>query len=121
MPHILAVDDEPGVLRLISLILNLEGFEPTCVTRGQDALEVMRQRHVDLLILDLEMPEMDGRTLYRRVSQAGYRGPVLVLSAFEPNRAKQELGAEASLEKPFEPEDLVSRISGLLSTRAAPG
>jgi len=102
------------VLRLISLILNLEGIDSTCVTNGLDALEVIAQRPVDLLILDLEMPEMDGRTLYREASQTGYRGPVLILSAFEANRARRELDATASLDKPFEPEDLVAQINDLL-------
>jgi len=62
------------------------------------------------------MPGMDGRTLYWQASQAGYEGPVLVLSAFDAHGAKRELGAASSLEKPFEPDDLVREINDLLTT-----
>jgi DNA-binding response OmpR family regulator len=121
LPHVLVTDDDPGVLRLISLILDLEGLDCTCVTNGHDALEVIARRPVDLLILDLEMPEMDGRTLYREASQAGYSGPVLVLSAFEADRARRELDATASLDKPFEPDYFVGQINHLLEARAGLG
>jgi DNA-binding response OmpR family regulator len=67
------------------------------------------------IVLDLSMPGMDGRDFYRRARNAGFRGPIVIISAFGSEDAKQELGADAALAKPFEPEALASTVVGVIA------
>jgi CheY-like chemotaxis protein len=66
------------------------------------------------VILDLQMPVMDGRTFYRTFKQQGYRAPVVILSAYNAEGARLELGADAALDKPFDPDTLSATVHELL-------
>ena len=61
------------------------------------------------------MPKVDGRAFFYRARGAGYQGPVVVCSAWGAKAAQRELGADAALDKPFEPDDLVDSIKEVLS------
>jgi len=114
--HIFVVDDDPAMGRLTTLALKSEGYEVVAFTSPKQALaEVVDQDapNPSMVILDLSMPEMDGREFYRRVRAAGLRAPILILSAYGANDAKRELGAEAALAKPFDTEKLVDAVKAL--------
>jgi CheY-like chemotaxis protein len=118
MANVLVVDDEPAVVRLLRVLLASEGFQVLEALSGSDALGLVREHNPDLILLDLHMPVMDGRTLYRAVRDAGYRGLVFICSAFGAPQAREELGADGAIEKPYEPEHLVSVIKDAFTRRA---
>jgi DNA-binding response OmpR family regulator len=108
--HALVVDDDAALLRLLSLSLRQSGFEVTTAVNGQEALDRLAQGRPDVIVLDLEMPVMDGRQFYREMRATGDGTPVLILSAFDARNAKNELGAEAYLNKPFDPDELAAML-----------
>jgi DNA-binding response OmpR family regulator len=67
------------------------------------------------MILDLEMPNMDGWTTFREARREGYEGPVVILSAFGAKAAARQLRADDAISKPFDPEDLLSQVRKHLS------
>lgn len=113
--RILVVDDDQALLRVISLSLIVE--DNCCVETAQDGLEALERvssDKFDLVILDLSMPRMDGRTFFRELRARGHRMPVVILSAFGAESARQELHAEAAISKPFDPDWLLETIKPLL-------
>ena len=101
-----------------SLILRLEGFEVRGAVNGEQALEVLHDFQPVVVLLDLQMPVMDGRTFFRAI-EGSARPCVIVVSAFEPEVACREVGAEAFLRKPFEPERLVGLVSAVAAASQA--
>ena len=83
-------------------------------TDGIDGLEQVEAGKIDLVILDLQMPRMDGRTFLREIRARGYDMPVLILSAYGADGARDELQAEAAIGKPFDPAFLVDKIKSQL-------
>ncbi len=117
--RVLVVDDDSAIIRLVTVILRMGGHVPLSAERGSDGLAILEAPSPpDLVILDLQMPGMDGRTFYRRARLLGYGGPVIICSANGAEPARIELGAEASIAKPFDPDDLLSRIDGLTPSRS---
>ena len=117
---ILVVDDDEALLRVISLSLFLEDDCSVETARdGIEALERVTSDTFDLVILDLSMPRMDGRTFFRELRARGHRMPVVILSAYGAESARQELEAEAAISKPFDPDLLLEKIKPLLSQRGA--
>src|SRR5436305_10702707 len=118
--HVFVVDDDPALGRVTSLALKSEGYEVAAFTSPVEALAEVVDKGVpnpSVVILDLSMPEMDGREFYRRARAAGLTAPVLILSAYGAAAAKNELGAEASLAKPFDTEQLVAAVNRLQPSR----
>lgn len=111
---ILAIDDDPAVVRMLSLALRSGGFQVATASNGAEAIVRIADAAPDLIILDLAMPVMDGRTFYRALRSGGHETPVVVLSAYEARQAQVELGANAYLGKPFHPDDLVELVRRLL-------
>jgi CheY-like chemotaxis protein len=107
---VLVVDDDPGVRRLSSMVLRSAGFEVRSAENGREALLLLVDFDPAVVVLDLQMPVMDGRSFFRAI-EGPARPPVLLLSAYEPQRACDELGAEACLAKPFDPDDLIEKVS----------
>lgn len=108
--RVLIVDDDRNLTKLLSATLRSGGLEVLSAPDGTTALDVIEREAIDALILDLRMPGMDGRTLYREVRARGHLIPVLIASAYGARAAQQELGAEASIDKPFDPERLLEAI-----------
>jgi DNA-binding response OmpR family regulator len=119
MSTVLVVDDDVGVRRLTGLVLSLDGNDVCTASDGLEALEVLSHEPVDLVILDLEMPRMDGRQTIQEARREGYQGPVLILSAFGADRAAEELLAEDAVEKPFDPDELMSHVHMLLESHGS--
>ena len=95
-------------------MLRLEGAQVCQASDGLEALEILSQEQVDLVILDLEMPGMDGHTTFLEARREGYEGPVMILSGNGAGAAAKALSADDALEKPFDPEELVSHVDRLL-------
>ncbi len=116
------VDDDPVILRLIEVNLDLEGFEVVTASRGEDAIAKAGSTSPDLILLDLMMPEMSGWELAERLQKekatAGI--PIIFLSARtqdEDRRRGEELGVAGYVTKPFDPADLVATIRKLTKRR----
>jgi len=113
-PCVLVVDDDAALARLLSLMLRDGGFDVASAANGETALAEVEANRPDAIVLDLEMPVMDGRAFFRTLRARGDRTPVLVLSAYNARRAQRELGADGHLEKPFDPEALIGAVRSLL-------
>jgi DNA-binding response OmpR family regulator len=116
MTTVLVVDDDASLLRMLALILRSEAYEVQTAMGAEEGLTVLDARQPDIVILDLNMPGMDGRAFYRRARAQGYDGPVVLCSAFGAPEARRELGAQAAIEKPFDPDQLVHLVHELVST-----
>ena len=112
--RVLVVDDDPALLQLIAATLRDEGFEVLAASNGRDALRLVERGEVAAIVLDLEMPVMDGRSFFQELRSRGDRTPVMLLSANQSRAARRELGADAALEKPFEPELLTLQLRRLI-------
>ncbi|WP_400162860.1 response regulator transcription factor [Brevibacillus sp. TJ4] len=116
MAKLLVVDDDPHIRELVSLFLRKEGFEIIEAEDGEQALAVLEHGPVDLVILDIMMPRMDGWELCRELRRH-YDIPLLMLTAKGETSQKVkgfELGTDDYLVKPFEPAELVVRVKALL-------
>jgi DNA-binding response OmpR family regulator len=91
-----------------------EGYEVETAGDGIEALEQLEDADFALVILDLEMPRMDGRTLFRELRARGFDQPVIIVSAFGAAQARRELGADSAVSKPFDPDRLVTEVRELL-------
>lgn len=114
---VLIVDDDRNLTLFLSTVLTLDGHEVVTATDGQSALDLLSQREVDVIVLDLRMPRMDGRTFFRELRSRGDKTPVLIASAFGAHDAQRELGAEGAVEKPFTPESLGRAIKEILEVQ----
>jgi CheY-like chemotaxis protein len=115
--RILIVDDEPGVLGLFDEILTSAGYRVLAVASGKAALQAMRQEAIDLLVLDLSMPEPDGFEILKMLRSARPNLKILVISGFIQGallRAAQLVGATATLNKAEAPELLLQTVRSLL-------
>ena len=112
--RVLIVDDDEGLLRLLRLILSND-YEVSTAINGSDALDVTRQKHPDVIVLDLRMPVLDGPGFFRELRARGDNTPVLVTSSFGARDAQRELGADGAIEKPFEPDALLAAVGSLLT------
>jgi DNA-binding response OmpR family regulator len=112
--RVLIVDDDRNLTRLLTTVLQLGGFGVLTAPDGEAALQLLDTEAVDLIVLDLLMPRMDGRAFYRELRSRGDPTPVLIASAFGARAAQQELGAEGAVEKPFDPEALLDVVTDLL-------
>jgi two-component system, OmpR family, phosphate regulon response regulator PhoB len=126
MGRVLVVDDEPDVLLLCRLNLQLRGHEFLEASEGPSALELAREQRPDVIVLDLMLPGMDGYEVLEtlRGDESTARIPVLVLTAksLRADRERsRELGAAAFLTKPFLPDDLCEIVDSLANRGADHG
>lgn len=117
MSNILLVDDDPHIRQLVRVLLEHEGFTVTEAEDGVAALAQLAAVSVDLVVLDLMMPNMDGWELCRQIRAAAADLPLLMLTAKgeTPDKVRGfQLGTDDYLVKPFEPVELVMRVKALL-------
>ena len=119
MAAILAVDDSNSLRQMVAFTLKSSGFDVIEAVDGQDAIEKLRERSVDLVLTDQNMPPMDGITLVRHLrSQPQFQlTPILILtteSSDEMKQAGRAAGATGWLVKPFDPRRLVEVIRKVL-------
>ncbi|MGG5259927.1 response regulator transcription factor [Phycicoccus avicenniae] len=124
MSRILVVEDEERIAAFVAKGLRAAGMQPTTVRTGADALEIVRSGEVDLVVLDLGLPDTDGFAVLRRMRETGSATPVIILTArtsVEDTVAGLEGGADDYMPKPFRFEELLARIRRRLSTPSGPG
>jgi len=114
---ILVVDDAPEVRILVRGVLESENLQVVTVETGAQALECLAKGSIDLVLLDLELPDIQGTTLCRRLRETGVTLPIVMLTSRNQSHqrvAGLECGADDYIGKPFAPEELVARIRGQL-------
>jgi len=114
--RILVVDDEKGLVKLIRLNLEHDGFEVFEANNGAQAMDRLRVVLPDLVLLDVMMPDLDGFQVLRMIREVGST-PVIMLTAKGEENDKVrglELGADDYVTKPFSPRELTSRIRAVL-------
>ena len=116
--HVLCVDDDPGILSALRRILERKGYRVTTCIRSQDALREISAGQVDLVILDLMMPGMDGHKLLREIRRAGRcPAPVVMLTAKDKDRDVLKgygEGAAYYITKPFKNKHVINIVEYLL-------
>ena len=113
VPRILLVDDEPKIRGFIARALTAAGYEIDCASGGEEALRRASLGEYGLVILDLIMPDMDGRSVLTTLIREHPEQPVLVLSCLDDVTTKVnclDLGAHDYLTKPFSLEELLARV-----------
>ena len=116
-PLILLVDDEESILTTLKLFLELSGFQVTTARNGREALNLVAQHHPDLIVLDVLMPQLNGRETLRQLRQQNNWTPVILLTQVTGTAQRimaLEEGADDYLSKPFDPQELVVRIRAVL-------
>ncbi len=120
-PRVLVVDDEPQIHQFLAPALSAAGYEALRAETAEAGLRAIAQRAPDAVILDLGLPDMDGKTALQKL-RAFYHGPVLILSARDRESEKIEaldLGADDYVEKPFGVGELLARLR--VALRRGPG
>jgi putative two-component system response regulator len=116
---ILVVDDEPAITKLLGMVLEAEGHQIVVAANGQQAMERVAARHPDLIILDVDMPQVGGFEVCRRLKRAPETRllPILILTGTGAANARLrawELGADEFLTKPFQTLEVAARCRSLL-------
>ena len=123
-PRIMVVDDEPGIHLMARTTLEADGCEVIGATDGEAALEALRDTPVDLILLDLRMPLLDGLETLRHLRQIGDDTPVIIVTAYGtvPDAVEaMKLGAIDLLSKPLTPVDLRRVVSDVVEQHADRG
>src|ERR1700745_357430 len=114
--RVLVVDDDAALAEMLGIVLRGEGFEPTFVADGDKAVEVSRDTHPDLVLLDLMLPGMDGIDVCRQIrAESGV--PIVMLTAKSDTVdvvLGLESGADDYIVKPFQAKELIARVRARL-------
>ena len=120
--RILVVEDEEGILSLLEETLRIAGFDPITANSGAQALTLTRKESIDLVLLDINLPLLDGFQVLTKIRQTHPSMPVIMLTARQDKRDVIEgfnLGADDYVVKPFSVEEVILRVNALLR-RSAP-
>jgi DNA-binding response OmpR family regulator len=111
---ILIVDDEPGIGKVLRIKLNLSGYDVITTTSGAEAIELIRQRKPDVVLLDILMPDVTGMDVLDRVRTFS-QVPIIVFTG-RPDifQIARKLGANDCIAKPFNPDLLLEKINTAL-------
>jgi DNA-binding response OmpR family regulator len=115
-PTILVVDDEPSINEVVSIYLTRAGYRVLVAENGQTALEILEREPLDLVVLDLMLPGVDGLEITRHLRAEGDI-PIIMLTARREETDRilgLEMGADDYIVKPFSPRELVSRVRAVL-------
>lgn len=113
---ILIAEDDEDIIKLIKLYLENEKYEVFCATNGIDALNIVENNDIDLLVLDIMMPKLNGYEVTKKIRENS-NIPILILSAKNLHSDKilgLDLGADDYIAKPFNPLEVIARIKSLL-------
>lgn len=117
MFQILVVEDDKNARRLMETVLTRCGYEPIPAGDGVEALEILEKKHVDLILLDVMMPRMDGYEFTNTLRMSGCNLPILMVTARETPADKKRgfiIGADDYMVKPVDEEEMILRIAALL-------
>ncbi len=116
-PHVLVVEDDQGVRESLVVVLQVQGYSVSGVERGEEALSALAQTTPDLVVLDINLPGIDGVETCRRLRASAFYGPILMLTAryeVADRVTGLDAGADDYLAKPFALDELLARIRALL-------
>jgi len=114
--RVLVVDDEPRIGKVLRIKLGLSGYDVITTTRGAEAIEVVRTREPDIMLLDILVPDINGMDVLERI-RAFSQVPVIVFTGrTDIVQQALKLGANDCITKPFNPDLLVDKIRLVLST-----
>jgi DNA-binding response OmpR family regulator len=123
--RIICIEDEPEMIDLIQLILSRRGFEVIGASGGKEGLQIVRDTHPDLVLLDLMMPEMDGWEVYQQMKaeESTRNIPVIIVTAKAQNIDKV-LGLHIAkvddyIAKPFGPQELIDSVEKILNKQSS--
>ena len=117
MFNIMIVEDDVNQRKLMSTVLEQYGYNVTTATDGIDALNQLDKKHIDLIILDIMMPRMDGFELTETLRQSGCNIPILMVTAKQSPVDKRKgfiIGTDDYMTKPVDEEEMVLRVGALL-------
>src|ERR1700751_2753167 len=121
-PTILLVDDEDSVRKVLAFPLERDGYAVVQAGDGEEALRLFGEQPIDLVVLDIMLPRLDGLEVVKRV-RATSTGPIIMLTARDDELDKVlglELGADDYITKPFSIREFRSRVRALLRRATAP-
>ena len=116
-PTILIVDDEPGARQSLEVILE-DDYQILAAESGHEALRILQKESIDLVLLDVHMPDMDGLEVLRKIKEEDEEMDVIMVSALNLARKAVDaikLGAYDYITKPYEPEDILSTVDRVIS------
>lgn len=117
MFHILVVDDDKHTRRLFQAVLEAEKYTVSTAADGEEALEIMDREHIDLVVLDVMMPRMDGYEFTKVLREGQNHLPILMVSAKQLPADKKKgflVGTDDYMTKPIDEEEMLLRIRALL-------
>jgi two-component system cell cycle response regulator CtrA len=115
--RILLVEDDPTTSRSIELMLTHANLNVYCTDMGEDGVDLAKLYDYDLILLDLNLPDMSGHDVLRQIRQARVETPILILSGSDDTENKLKgfgFGADDYMTKPFHREELVARIHAII-------
>jgi len=116
-PHVLVVEDDQGVRESLVVVLQVQGYLASGVERGEEAITHLARETPDLVVLDINLPGIDGIETCRRLRHGAFTGPILMLTAKHEVADRitgLDAGADDYLAKPFALDELLARIRALL-------
>jgi len=123
MAHrVLIVDDDINICQLLNIYLSKDGFSTEICHNGKDALNTLKREKFDIVLLDIMMPEMDGIETLTELRRSSKVPVILVSAKGEPmdKISGLDIGADDYVTKPFEPQELISRMKSILRRSAEP-
>lgn len=120
MKRVMILDDDPDVRDVLKEIVDAYGFEPVVTTTAREAVSTMTRQRVDLIILDISMPEISGDQFLEFIRKKGAGTPVMVVSGHLDPEVRQKLetgGVRQIVMKPFEVAQIVDAMEAALGGR----
>ena len=117
MFHILVVDDDKHTRMLLRAILEEAGYTVTTANNGEEALDVLDREHIDLVVLDIMMPKMDGYEFTKTIRETNDALPILMVTAKQDAADEKQgflVGTDDYITKPIDEEKMLLRIKALL-------
>ncbi|NLN51151.1 MAG: response regulator transcription factor, partial [Acholeplasmataceae bacterium] len=117
MFSVLIVEDDNNARKLMNAILKREGFTTHLANDGAEALEIIESKHIDIILLDVMMPNIDGFEFAKILRDANYNTPIIIITAKETIADKKRgflIGVDDYMVKPVDEEELILRINALM-------
>lgn len=117
MFHILVVDDDKNTRKLFKAVLEEDGYSVTTAENGEEALEIMDREYINLVILDVMMPKIDGYEFTKTLRDVNNTLPILMISAKQMPEDKKQgflVGTDDYMTKPIDEEEMLLRVKALL-------